>query len=312
MSSSVVERRQLVVDPLPGRRRIGGVGHVVEVPHRARPGRPAWRRRRRPAPGRTSTTTGRGLGIATGIAVSSPSPQTPVWPGDGAGRSACRPVRPRPFDPGGHRRGTAVLGLRSSAGVRRSACGGRRAEPAGRAHGRVQELAERDPEPDHEAQRRRGRPGGSTPRTGLNRSPSMPDSARPIRPPEYAQDLGGADNARVGDREPEDGDPPARARPLARDPIPATSPTASRKNGRSQRSVPNHGANTSVHQLGQRALARQDERDQRHGAEDQQDETQDRPDDVRGQPGRPRRSASPRPRAGRRLAGRRSATGGHG
>ena len=117
------DRRQDVLDPVLGRRRIAGVGDVVGVAQRAGERRRAWPTPAGPAGrGERRWTSGPCSGPRPGWPSSS-SPQTPVWPGDGgrgdglAVRPAVRAVgRGAPRRPRCRGRG----GSSSSAGVRRS------------------------------------------------------------------------------------------------------------------------------------------------------------------------------------------------
>ena len=139
-----------------------------------------------------------------------------------------------------------------------------------------------------------------------NRSVRVPDEGPPDPAARDAQDLGCPGDAGVGDREAEEGDPPARIRAASRDPIRATSRRAGSKNGATQRIVPNHGAKTSVHQLVRVPCRRAGHQgDERHRAEDEQRQADDRADDVRGQPRAPGRSCC-RARDGRVAGGLRA------
>ena len=148
----VVDRRQGVLDPVLGRRRVGRVGDVVGVAHRAdRRDERGRRLRRRRGPARTSPRSGRWLGTAAGMASSSSSPHAPVCPGDGAGATGLPLVRRRvPL---------AVAGVAAAAAAgrrpRRRRSASRRieaaavgAEPARRPDRRVEQLAQRDAEGD--------------------------------------------------------------------------------------------------------------------------------------------------------------------
>ena len=160
MSSSVVDRRQDVLDAVLGRRRVGGVGHVVGVAQRARTGATsvadagaAGRGERRGGraagsgsrPGWRSSLVAPDAGLAgrrrraDRTALPSPRPFVPFVgaprPSAAAAAAAARPPRPA-----------------SGASTPPAVVPTQRAVPTAG----LEQLAERDPEADDEAERRPG------------------------------------------------------------------------------------------------------------------------------------------------------------
>ena len=144
-----------------------------------------------------------------------------------------------------------------------------------------------------------------------NRSVRAPARARPTRPPEIAEDLGCSGDPDVGDRQAQQGDPPARVRAGSRTPF--EPPAGEQQHERRQPAHrPEPRPEDAGPPAGQRALARAAQRDERHRPEHEQRQADDRADDIGGQP--PAQGAlGPRPRraGGRCLPGGRPPARGH-
>ncbi len=147
----------------------------------------------------------------------------------GAGLARRRPGGHGLRDGSVHVRSTARLGVvRLVGGSRPSGrcpperLGRGRPDPARGADGRVEQLAKRDPEADHQPQRGQrdqdDQGARSRDQVGQGRVQGAPDA-----PAGDADDLRGADHAGVRDGQAQHGDAPARSRAAAPDPIPATS-----------------------------------------------------------------------------------------
>ena len=189
------DRRQDVLDAVLGQRRVAGVGDVVGVTQRAASAATSVADAPAPRAGRERV---RRLGPARDRRPgwrSSSSPQAPVWPGDGAAGTVLPfgpPVRAVRRDAAAAAAAPACGASSSSAAVashrrRRPSCPIHLAVPTAGWH----ELPQRDPERDDH---RRGSP---RPTSRMNapgrREPGrsgVPASARPIRPPRHAEDLG--------------------------------------------------------------------------------------------------------------------------
>ena len=123
--------------------------------------------------------------------------------------------------------------------------GGRLSDPSGCADRRIEQLPERDPEADDEAERGEG--DEQDERAGWAQEVAQrPARNRPMRPPETSTTCAAPTHTGVRDGEPENGDPPARPGSLAGSPFqpparrqeeerqqPAHRPEPRREDGRS-------------------------------------------------------------------------------
>ena len=246
---------------------------------------------RRPQRGERGRGRRRRLDGRTGCGRRGSPPQTPVWPGASPGASyGFRPRRPASAaitpTPAAAAFGSHGLGVRGPRRSRRrvvavagASCRPTRGPVAGAAAARSGRSKAMSSPAMAIPTRTRTRPARSA--AGSSRFARN----RPIRPPrELAREvdqLHQAEEPDVGHADARAASGPRRARAPCPGPTRGTSRDSSRTNGSSQRPVPNHGSDEVPPPVGQRALARQHERDQRHRAEDQQHDPDERPDDRR-------------------------------
>ncbi len=299
------DRRQDVLDPVLGERRVAGIGDVVRVAHG--PDRGDQRRRRRTGAAGGREGAGRlalardGGGDGQLLAL---APDAGLTRRRGGGDGLA--VGPRSGVGGDGR--LAGRGGRDGVVVGRGPShrgGGGRPEPPGGADRRVHEPPQRDPEPDDDPEDRqtdeqdertgRGEPVGQRAR---QRSPDATTG--------HAEDLGGTHDPDVGDAHAQERDPPARPGP--RPGTPFEPPAGDQQEERQQPAHrPEPRREDPGPPPGQGALARQHQRDERHRAQHEQRQPDDRADDLGRDPRAPGARGRARPRgAGRCLASRRA------
>ena len=260
------DRRQDVLDPVLGERRVAGIGDVVRVAQRPDSGRPA------------SRTPGRSRGRARKCWTSGPC---------SGRRRGSRAPRSRPTRRSGPATGPRARSCRWSALGRSAAMA---ASPAAAVETASSSVAVRRIEaaavaPNHLAvptagcmSRRSGIPNPTMiPRIArptsrmkapgaVNQSVSVPASARPTRPPDTPEDLGRTHDPDVGDAHPEERDPPARPGPGPGTPF--EPPAGDEEEERQQPAHrPEPRREDPGPPPGQGALARQHQRDERHRAQ---------------------------------------------
>ena len=292
-----LERWQAVLDPLLRRRRVAGVGHVVERPHRSRRIRDQRRGGGEPFAARAPGERRRGRERAGNrrrdprLVARLAAPDPGLAGRRGRARDGLRAGRAG--DRGALLAGAVAVAVR---GRRRPARSdrlrlaphrgrGRAADPlrgpGDRLHDLPQAEVEREHQPDDaDCQQDDERARAREQRLEDARLESADPAAAALRPHQrQVEDLERAEEADVGDPDPEQRHAPAGAGPLAGTPLDVPAGTE-----QEERQEPAAGLEPRRDRVappvGQCALAGQRERDQRDRAQHEQDDPDDRAGDL--------------------------------